>query len=291
MPEGIPENLPPKKPGALRRITRVVKESFPWDPAGKKKRSIKPFPEDMVPGRSGRSRVRIIHSEEKNDFNTLPTLEQNIKASEQFIRALRNPNLYQDDSYDFRFVKSSLGYRVEKPSETGWFDLHSVLTTARERYKLPMAIYVGVDHHARLLLKGYYDTPEGKKLMAYNPFNSGFEEIDAKFDANGHTIGVLRNTSDVPLRREEINLMQVLESPERSEYRNLLTNIKVFGFQKEAINCIPYCLFVSAMLYGLEPGNTDFKTHGIKQFEQDFGVRIMTREEIVPPKTRVRIIG
>lgn len=40
----------------------------------------------------------------------------------------------------------------------------------------------------RLLIKGYSDTPGGKKITVYNPFNSGFEEIGVTLDVNGHMI-------------------------------------------------------------------------------------------------------
>lgn len=49
MAEGISENLPPKKPGIVRRITWAVKERLPWDPIGKKKRSILPIPKKDLP--------------------------------------------------------------------------------------------------------------------------------------------------------------------------------------------------------------------------------------------------
>lgn len=290
MPEGIYENLPPPKTELIKKVGDLIKG---LNPRERRKRYIRERIKE-VPNPKVRvlpeTRVRIVPDEEERKPNTLPDLKQNITASEQFIKSLRNPSRYSQDPNDLRFMKSSLGCRVEKPSETGWFDLSSVLTMARERYNLPLAIYVGADHHARLLIRGYFNTPGGKKITVYNPFNSGFEEIDVKFDVNGHTIGVLKNTSDKPLQEEEFNLMKVLESPELAKYRDLLTNIKAFGFQKDTMNCIPYCLFVSAMLHGLEPGITELKRQGIKQFEQDFGVKIITREEILPKKPMVRVI-
>lgn len=180
---------------------------------------------------------------------------------------------------------------VEKPVETGWFHVSSVVVTALERYNLPLAIYVGPDRHARLVVKGAYDTPEGRKIKAYNPFRQGFEEVKVNTDMSGHYIGVFANTLvESKLYRGEYDVMKLLESPELIRYRNLLTGIKLFGFQKDTRNCIPYCLFVGAMLHGLEPGDTDFKRQGIRQFQEDFGVKIMTREEILPKKPRVRIV-
>lgn len=291
MPEGISENLLPKKPEFIRKVGDFIKGLDPRAKARKERyiRSrIKVLPEPKVEIVS-ESRVRIVPDKEESKPNTLPDLEQNIRASEKFIIFLRDPTLYKQDS-DPRDMINSLGFRVEKPPETGWFYLNNLLTVARERYKLPMAVYVGPDRHARLLVKGWYNTPQGKKMLVYNPYKTGFEEVDVKFDANGHVIGVLKNNNDTPLQREEFNLMKILESPDFAKYRDLLTESKAFGFQKDARNCIPYCLFVGAMLNGLEPSATEFKRQGIKQFEQDFGVRIMTREEMLPQKPKIRII-
>ena len=287
MPEGIPENLPPKKPGIVKRLVWAVRESLPWDPVGEKKRSIAPFPEGIV---LSKPRVRIVPDERGNKPNTLPTLEQNIKASERFIKEIRDPRHYEKDPYDTSLMKSDLGFLIEGTVEKGWFRIGNFVRAATDRYQLPLAIYIA-DNHARLVVASS-KTSDGLKLKVYNPMLKNFQEVQTTLDATRNPIGVFVNLlAQSSVYSGEYNITKSFESPELARYKELLTEAKAFNFQNDAYNCIPYCLFVNAMLYGLEPGNTDFKTHGIKQFEQDFGVRIMTREEIVPPKTRVRIIG
>jgi len=276
MPEGIAENLPPQKPGIIKRIAWAVKESLPWDPVGKKKRSIKPIPEDIL-----QSILRQMKTE--NRVNTLPTLEQNIKSSEQFIRSLRNPILYEQDPNDPRFMKSDLGFVIEGSVEKGWFRIGEVVIAAMDRYQLPLAIYID-RNHARLVVASS-KTSDGLKLKVYNPMLKNFQEVQTTLDATGNPIGVFVNfLAQQRVYRGEYDLAKSFEAPELARYKKLLIETKTFNFQNQndAYNCIPYCLFVGAMLNGLEPGATEFKQRGIKQFEQDFGVRIMRREDILP---------
>lgn len=44
-----------------------------------------------------------------------------------------------------------------------------------------------------------------------------------------------------------------------------------------------------AMLHGLGPKNTPFKSEGRRLFEQDFGIKVLTLEEILPPSSQPRI--
>lgn len=301
MPEGISENQPPKKPETLAGIIERMRRGANPPPQSReapsppKSATILPKPAPLSEEVRERIRKELTSppEEKKPGFELyIPDLETNIQASKIFIRELRNSALYEQDSNP-DFMKSRLGFRVEKPVEAGKFDLLSVLTVAKERYKLPMAVYVGRDNHARLVVKGFYDTPTGKKITVYNPFNSGFEEIPVKFDANGQAVGVWKGNIYEPLQKDEYDLMKVFEHPKLVPHRALLTSIKAFGFQNDAINCVPYCLFVNAMLHGFEPGNTGFRLIGLKQFEQDFGFNILTREGITGealPK-RARIIG
>ena len=233
-------------------------------------------------------KVRILPVETEHKPSTFPSLEQNIRASEQFIRALRTPNSYRQDQEDPGFMKSDLGFKVEKGVgvERGYFDLASAVRTTEERYNLPLTIYVK-QSHARLVVKGPYNTSEGRKIKVYDPMISGFSEI--KVNDTGQIAGLLSNGLAFEKRtKNQGDLTAFLESPDLARFNNLLTDIKAFGFQMDFYNCIPYCLFVGAMLNGLEPGTTAFKQRGIKQFEQDFGIRILTREEMTP-KPRVRV--
>ena len=231
---------------------------------------------------NGKVRVEFEKSEVgvKDESTTLPSLEQNIIASEQFIKSIRNSSRYSQDPDYPQYMKSDLGYRVAKPVDKGWFDIMSLTTTAMDRYKLPLAMYID-RNHARLVVKGAYQTPEGMKIKVYDPMSSGFQEIKVDDSGGEGVVGLYSNSS---LRYD---LTALLESPEIEKFSSLLTNMKAFGFQREFYNCVPYCLFVAAMLNGLEPGATEFKRQGIKQFEKDFGVRIITREEMLPKNLRV----
>lgn len=275
MAEGISENPPPKKHGAFQILEDFIRG---LDPKERIKRKI-------------RKHIKVLPDEKEDEPSTLPTLEQNIKASEKFIRALRNPRLYSQSRYDARFLKSNLGYSVEGQSvEKGWFEVNSVVKTAEDRYRLPLAIYIDNDH-AKLLVKGPYWTTEGRKIKVYNPMLSNFQERRVGVDVYGIPVGAYTNVlAGRRISKGDYDVTKFLEAPDIAKYADLLTNIKAFNFQREYYNCIPYCLFVGAMLYGLESGDTEFKTRGIKQFEQDFGVRIITREEILPKNPRIRII-
>lgn len=299
MPEGISENLPPKKPGILQKVPEIVRgvrekiddfilgnPSMPGSIA-KKSRPSRPIGIRVLPQNEEAPQGMAPEQE----INTLPDLEHNIQASEQFIKSLRKATLYSQAPRDARFLKSNLGYLVEGQSvEKGWFEAGSVVKTAEDRYQLPLAIYVD-NNHAKLLVKGPYRTPEGMAIKVYNPMFSNFQERRVDVDRYGIPIGVYNNLlAGRKMARGEYDLTKFLEAPDIAKHADLLTNIKAFSFQKDSYNCIPYCLFVSAMLHGLEPGVTEFKSQGIKQFEQDFGVGILTREEILPQKPRIRIV-
>lgn len=226
------------------------------------------------------------------NLSLLPNLRANILASKHFIEAIRNPSLYTQDSYSPSQLRSNLGYGMNR--ETGNFDVQYMVNTAEKRYHLPMAIYTAYNH-ANLVIKGPYRKFEGgkvrvenDKMVIYDPMQQGFREIDA---LGGTKIPLGVSANDLARERiieGECDLTRFFESPGLEEYKNLLMDIKAFNYQKDIRNCVPYCLFVSAMLYGLESGDTPFKTSGIKQFKQDFGVRILTKEEILP-QPRVKI--
>lgn len=286
MPEGISENLPPQKPGILKRAGKLVTEIFPEIGEIAKKRRSKKI----------RAQIKVLPQKEEvrpdmpeEEVNTLSDLESNIKASEQFIKTLRNPGLYHSDSYSSQYMKSDWGFQVEKDVgiEKGWFNVASIVHTAEYRYHLPLAIYID-RNHAQLVVKGPYQASQGRRIKVYNPMLSNFQEINV--NQTGQLLGVTGNSlAGEKMAIGQFDLTKFFEAPDLAKYADMLTNIKAFSFQRDLHNCVPYCLFVSAMLYGLEPGNTEFKRQGIKQFEQDFGVRIITKEEMLP-KPRIRIV-
>jgi hypothetical protein len=66
---------------------------------------------------------------------------------------------------------------------------------------------------------------------------------------------------DNVLARQELNAgtydITYFNDPEFSRYKDtLLLSGKFAALQKDAKNCVPYCLFVRAMLEGLRPGET-----------------------------------
>lgn len=46
-------------------------------------------------------------------------------------------------------------------------------------------------------------------------------------------------------------------------------------------NSVPIALFAGALRYAAKPGENDFKKSGIKKFKTDFGIDILTREEMI----------
>lgn len=287
MPEGISESPPTKTPGILQRVGKLVTEMFPEiDQIAKWRRSKKI-----------RAKIRVLPQEQdldpttvQDEINTLPDLEQNIKASEQFIRQLRNPNRYSQDSHESQYLRSDLGFQVERGVgiEKGFFNVASIVQAAENKYRLPLAIYIDRSH-ARLVVKGPYQTPYSRRITVYDPMSSGFQEIDV--NPAGQLLGVTGNSlAGEQMAVGQFDLKKFFEEPSLARYADLLTNIKAFNFQRDSYNCLPYCLFVGAMLNGLEPGATEFNQRGIKQFEQDFGVTILTRKDFLP-KPRVRVIG
>lgn len=297
MAEGVSNDLPPKKPGKLGEIARTIKEALPWDPIGKKKRTMKKMEMSAEiaakftsVARGEKPQVRIVLPEgvptssmQERNWSTLPDIGRNIEASKQFLTSLRDQTKYTRDPNDPRFLRSGLGYRVETSVENGWFAVADLLATAKDRYQLPLAIFIE-GNHARLVVKGAYQTPEGKKVVVWDPMDKGFKERSvnepfAQVFANG-LIGS-------KLAQGEYDIARFFEGPEFEKHKRLLMDAKTFNFQRDVKNCIPYCLFANAMIYGLEPGQTPFKEFGRKQFEEDFGVRILTREDFLP-KPRVQ---
>lgn len=228
----------------------------------------------------------------------MPTLRGNMEASETFIKAIRNPDLYAPSGELMRqgreprkLMKSGLGFQVVENVEAGYFDAQSIVTNAQDRYGLPLAIFVR-GNHARLIVRGPYNAPEGgRKIMVYDPMKTGFSEIKLSDDKN--VLEIVSNNLSLELRKDpQYDLRDVFKGQDLTEVSNLLVDMKAFNYQKDLINCVPYSLFVGAMLNGLDPRETEFKEQGIQRFEEDFGVRIMKREEItgetIPQRIKIQ---
>ncbi|MBF8250001.1 MAG: hypothetical protein HW400_602 [Candidatus Levybacteria bacterium] len=229
----------------------------------------------------------------------MPTLRGNMEASMAFIKAIRNPSLYapwgdvgRPGEKPRPFLKSNLGFRVEGNAEKGWFDAQSFVESAQNRYSLPLAIFMR-DNHARLIVKGPYNAPEGgKKIMVYDPMETGFSEIKLNEDKN--LMEIAENKLSVELRKDpQYDLRDVFKGQDLAEVSKLLIDLKAFNYQKDLVNCVPYSMFVGAMLNGLDPRRTEFKERGIERFKEDFGIKILTREEITGEAipSRIKVAG
>lgn len=216
--------------------------------------------------------------------------ETNKVAGQVFIENLRNPRRYHQNPYDPQFMIDNLGFELNP--ETGYFFVSSFLKVAEERYHLPLAFYIE-GRHAMLVVKGAARDETGRrKLKIYDPFHKGTKEV--VLDDSDYSIGVFGNNlagEQMVSGRYDIDFLNDPEDVRMWSYREELMNAKFADFQKDAHNCVPYCLFVNAMLHGLNPNNTTFKQEGRQRFSEDFGVKVLTREEILPsPKPRVRIV-
>ncbi|MBI3620232.1 hypothetical protein HY214_03775 [Candidatus Roizmanbacteria bacterium] len=60
---------------------------------------------------------------------------------------------------------------------------------------------------------------------------------------------------------------------------------KLQNLQFDGKNCVPLTFFSAAIRYAAKPGDNDFKRKGIQQFYDDFGISILTREELLQPAT------
>lgn len=209
---------------------------------------------------------------------------ENVRAANYFIGAIRDPSKYR--SYGLTDLINDAGLLIDR--RTGFFYASSVTSATAERYELPMAMYIN-GQHARLVLKAPYSDRTGIwRVLVYDPMIGGITEVE-------QPRGVPANPGIFPnaLAKEQLEAgtydITFLNDSNLSRYHDaVLLRGKFQALQRDYSNCIPYCLFVNAMLHGLKPGETDFKTRGIPQFQQDFGVRIRTREEITGVRVRLK---
>lgn len=228
---------------------------------------------------------------------TVPNIdvEANREGAERIIRILRDPNRYKTPSINPRGrFNHDLGHvRLGEPFETSWFFSSDLTGLAESKYKLPMAVWAP-GNHAMLLLKGPYKTTDGSwKIRTFDPFRQGEQERDLQnFDqwetapvgekSNMlHANGIIANN----LAREEIYQnnydISIANNPDLAPYRQMFVAGKLPRYQYDVSNCVPYTFFANVLLRALKPGATEFKTQGLPQFSQDFGMRIRTVEEIM----------
>lgn len=210
-------------------------------------------------------------------------LKENIRAAEQFIRILRDPTKFTDIPGETDKKMHEFGFKLKLPLEESWFYVNDTLDMASNRYKMPMALYVP-GNHAMLALKAPEETADGTwKMLVYNPFNAGEEEIILPTYDPSNPLGSHIHTnrlSNAQFQDGSYDL-SISNNSELVKYQKEFTEGKLAALQKDGKNCLPYTLFVATLLNGLKPGETDFKRDGIPQFREDFNIRIKTLEEML----------
>lgn len=239
------------------------------------------------------SMARMVNQPPLEQKTSLPiSVETNVNAGEIFIDALRDSRRYRQDPEKPEFMTDDRGFNVLKPVERGYFNASSVTQAAERRYHLPLAFYIDRNHAMLIVKSEPKDATGRRKLKIYDPFSKGTKDVT--LDASAYSMGVFGNGlagEQIASGKYNINFLDDPTDRRLINYRQELMSAKFADFQKDAFNCIPYSLFVNAMLHGLDPNNTAFKREGRQRFAEDFGVKVLTREEIVPPpKPRVRLL-
>lgn len=312
MTEGQRFDRPDLKTRVSRFLEKVgVKES----PQKRKDRLTKGIPISEVPRHlldqaPAPVRIRLQPSQPEPSASELQNVstERNAGASRIFIMSIRdetrivsresctaNPGTV--DLIDDR------GLRVDTPLERGFFHAWEILNAAERRYYLPMAMYI-TGNHARLLLKGPSRSDRQREIQVYDPMKNGVisQTLDHSPDLD-LTVIHANFLASAAVRSGEYDILSLLEDPRLQQYRRALFDAKLAILQQagDYSNCIPFCLLANALFYGLQPGDTAFKNVGIPRFKEDFsithagipmGVRILKREEILPPEkptSRVKV--
>lgn len=228
-------------------------------------------------------RVRL-KSETETSLSEHPLVSpiENVHTASIFIRAIRNPEYYQPSTRSDITTLINNQNGLEFDSQTGFFNVASVVFTASGRYSLPLAIYISGEHARLVVGQPITSTEGGTILPVYDPMKGSITTIEhpqsIPLNVGLYCNGLAR--ADLDSGKYDLTY---LNDPTLSRYRDsflLGGKFSALQLQGDYQNCIPYCLFVGAMLSALKPDNTDFKREGISQFQQDFGVRILTREEL-----------
>lgn len=237
-------------------------------------------------------------------------VERNVKAAERFIEVLRAPAKFSDHPLVKTALQHEYGFVVDQPPgtqmtkqelpENGWF--YTNANPFNARYQCPLGLY-NSGGHAYLILEGPRQRSDGKvNIKVYNPMKTGTQLIDLPdFDFNrrndpnyvrfDYFKGVFKQKTggDIDVNNlwwtDYSNGEEILLSPDDEEFKPYFETLfkgKLAKLQEDAKNCTLYSNFVGALLNALKPGDTAFKTNGLKQFQKDFGIKkILTREEIL----------
>lgn len=283
MPEGEaqPRDVKTQVKEAWEKLKRTLSgksQSSPNEPR------VKVFP----PNRVRVSRVTVLPEDTSSPpQETYISPIENTSAARKFIDEIRRPDRYRPYSAE-RVSSSELGLMMDP--RNGFFEPAYVLMSAMDRYKLPLAMYIsgsGEASHARLVVGSPRPDPSRGviRVPVYDPISGNITEVE-------HPQSTPLNSNLLPNALAESDLasgtydITYFNDPNLSRFKDsFLIQGKFAPLQRDSQNCVPYSLFVGAMLQALKPGDTPFKREGIPQFQKDFGVQILTRENI----TGVRI--
>lgn len=260
---------------ALQKAKAVVTGKNP-------KPTVRVSPEQTPRVRIAPPKVRLVQEDTRSMIDRpLVNAAENPNAATRFIDTLRNPYYYRDYATPTGSVRRSDEFGTEIDS-VGFFNTTSVLQAAFQRYQLPLVIYDAGDHHARLVVGSPKPNPARRvtRVPVWDPMRGSITEIIDP-DPKSLNSRLLPNGASEEDLKAGIYDLSYINDPTLNRYRDsvLLTG-KFARLQYDYKNCVPYCLFVGAMLQALKPGETPFKTWGIPKFSKDFGVQIMTREDI-----------
>ncbi len=222
---------------------------------------------------------------EVRDVYFTVSYEQNRKAADQFIAVLRDPkHLKTSPDWPTTYLVHDYGFVFE--TNVGTVGNPELLST---RYHLPFAYYsnhlIPEVSHANLVIRGPHLDPQDNrwKITIYNPYQLDMrEEILENVHNQQEALAKISYNklweNEYLKNNEDISFVS---DPELRPYLATLTNAKLAPFQRDMINCYPYCFFVGSMLNALKPGQTEFKTQGIAQFSKDFQLKILDRDEVL----------
>lgn len=168
-------------------------------------------------------------------------------------------------------------------SSGNWLTARDLYRLA-DRWHLPFVVLVEGGPHFRLALKAPEQTPQGWRVLVYDPLING--------ERWQHLRGWTSDYSD-PLRifeyasfsseglralREGIYDLSLMGDAELAEGAMQAKQARV---QFNAVDCGPMCLYAAALRSAAKPGQNAFKFMGRENLRQDLGLSVKTREEIL----------
>lgn len=249
---------------------------------------VKTFEEIM---RGGQVRPDSESGRVRERFHAERVREEVTRNAERFVNVLRDPAKLTEQG---DFMEHEFGNLFSFDRLTSWFDARP--DAMNQRYQMRIA-EAGVANHSRLMLQSPRRGDDGVwRVLVYDPFNEGERQVVVRnWQANMHQL-----SSEEQNRIIDSNqFVQPLYADLREKIVNGTYDISISGnpavpenrkreimraflpkLQNGAGDCVPYVYYIGAILSALQPGQTAFKARGIQQFEQDFGFRPKTVEEL-----------